>query len=180
MAAVHHGLERIPLMAGDSLRPIVQVRPVDPHDAEGLAGFYARLSSESRRRRFLCMAAGLGDAQCRSLCTPDHDHREGFVAVLRTRDERDGLIVGHLCVEPASRDAVEVAVAVSDQFQGQGIGRRLFQAALDWALFHRVSTLVATAFADNTPVLRLLSSAPNGATIEPAEAGLVDIEIRLA
>ena len=167
----------VPLMVGDSLRPLVQIRPVDPHDADELAGFYARLSPESLRRRFMCMASGIGADQSRRLCTPDHEHREGFVAVLRTRDARDGLVCGHLCLEPASHDSVEIAIAVSDQFQGQGIGRRLFEAALDWALVHHVRVLVATAFADNTRVLRLLSSAPKGAEIQPAEAGLVDIEI---
>ncbi len=40
---------------------------------------------------------------------------------------------------------VELAVAVADEYDGQGIGRRLFEVALAWAGEHQIETVVATA-----------------------------------
>jgi GNAT superfamily N-acetyltransferase len=157
----------------------VSVRRVEPGDEGALRDFYGRLSSASRRRRFMSTARELGAARTRAFCLPDHRHAEGFLALLRTAGPDDGLIVGHLCMEPASQDAAEVAIAVADEVQLRGIGRRLFEAALAWAIESGYRRVVATAFADNWPVFRLLSSAPLGLRMWPAEGGLVDIEIPL-
>ncbi|HEY7599187.1 MAG TPA: GNAT family N-acetyltransferase, partial [Candidatus Limnocylindrales bacterium] len=107
-------------------------------------------------------------------CTPDHAHAEGFVALAP-----DGRLAGHLCLEPAGAGRVELAVAVADEWQRRGIGRALFEAALDWAHRQRLAEIVASAYADNGPVLRLLSSAPYPATVSPAEAGTVNVTIPL-
>jgi GNAT superfamily N-acetyltransferase len=157
--------------------PSVTVRLIDASDREELARFYAALSPESRRRRFLGVSSGIPDRSCRSLCTPDHKHEEGFVAVSRSDGPDDGRIVGHLCLVRAESSSVELAVAVSEDQQGHGIGRRLFVAALDWADEHHIASLTASAFADNARVLRLLSSAPLGARLHDVGAGVVEIEI---
>jgi GNAT superfamily N-acetyltransferase len=162
------------------VRPTVTLRQIDAADRGELARFYAALSPESRRRRFLGTSPGLPDQSCRSLCCPDHDHEEGFVAVRRSTGPEDGQIVGHLCLVPCDESAVvELAVAVADEHQGRGIGRHLFEAALAWAEHHEVALVTATAFEDNATVLRLLSSAPNGALLRPAGAGVVEIDIPL-
>lgn len=162
---------------GDPRASTVEIRPVDATDAPGLAGFYETLSAESRRLRFLGGCSGLAPASCRALCAVDHEHAEGLVAVLRQPGPEDGRIVGHLCLVPDDADGLELALAVADAFQGQGIGRRLFVEALAWARGHGVRTVIATSFADNAPVLRLLTSASEGATVRLGGAGVVDVEI---
>jgi len=157
----------------------VSIRRVDPGDRLELAEFYARLSPASRQRRFMSRDMTLGATRIRALCEPDHVLCEGFVATVRTSDRDDGRVVGHLCLDAASRDAVEVAVAVADDARHRGIGRRLFEAALAWAAASGYRQMVATACADNVAVLRLLTSAPLGIRSWPAEGGLVDIEIPL-
>jgi GNAT superfamily N-acetyltransferase len=152
----------------------VEIRRVRPSDGEALAGFYAALSAESRRARFLGTSAGLSDSQSRSFCTPDHQHAEGFVAL-----SADGQLVGHLCLEPMGEGRVELAVAVADEWQGGGIGRALFETALDWARRFRSTAIVASAYADNGRVLRLLSSAPYPARISLADAGVVSVTVPL-
>ncbi len=160
------------------IRPAVRLRRVDDADREDLAEFYAALSPESRMRRFLGTSSGMPDASCRSLCSPDHAHEEGFVADLwLAGSPYDGQIVGHLCLVPVDASTVELAVAVADGYNGQGIGRRLFEAALAWAGERQIATVVATAFADNARVLRLLTSAPHGAQVQPVGAGVVEIRI---
>jgi GNAT superfamily N-acetyltransferase len=149
------------------------VRRVRPSDWMSLREFYAGLNPESRRARFLGTTAGLSDAQSLSFCTPDHVHGEGFVALA------DEHVVGHLCLEPWGNGMLELAVAVADEVQGKGVGRRLFEAAIEWASRHGVTALVATAYADNTRVLRLLSSAPHPPVIRGPDAGVVTVTMPL-
>ncbi len=66
-------------------RTSVQVRAIRPTDANALERFYSGLSAESRQTRFFSLSAGLSHAQSASFCTTDHDHREGFVAVVDGR-----------------------------------------------------------------------------------------------
>ena len=114
----------------------VRIREIRPIDAPGLRRFYGSLSSESRRLRFFSINAGVSEAESITFCTTDHDHREGFVAVVEGRGGVDE-IVGHLCLEPdagsGSTAEVAIAIAVADASQGQGIGRRLLAAGLEWA-----------------------------------------------
>ena len=152
----------------------VVIRRVRPSDQRPLADFYAGLSPESRRARFLGIIPGLTPSQSLSFCTPDHQHGEGFVAVAGDR------LVGHLCLEPNGAGSLELAVAVADEWQGRTIGRRLFEAALAWARGHGCRTIVATAYADNLRVLRLLSSAPLPPTVRGPEAGVVTVTIPLS
>lgn len=122
---------------------------------------------------------GLNDRQSKSFCSPDHVHREGFVAVTRAADGTDK-VVGHLCLEPTDEHrSLELALAVDDAEQGRGIGRALFLTAVDWARPRGYSSIVANCMADNSRVLRLLTSAPFGAAVSAADCGLVDVVIPL-
>ena len=138
----------------------VVVRPIEPGDARGLERFYAGLSDESRTLRFMGWTRGIGEAGSRAFCTADHEHREGFVAVLARGAGEPAAgepeIVGHLCVEPDGRGSAEIAVAVADRLQGRGIGRRLVDAGVAWGRHAGLRRFTATAFAWNTPILRLL------------------------
>jgi acetyltransferase len=155
----------------------VRIRRVREADAVGLIEFYGSLSPESRRLRFLGFGA-VGEGLARHMCGPDHRHAEGFVAEVQG-GAQDGRIVGHLCLEPTEEGAEEVAVAVDDEFQGRGIGRALFAAGLTWARSRGVPLLVATAMADNTRILRLLTSASPEAVVRPASCGTVDVLVPL-
>jgi hypothetical protein len=74
-------------------------------------------------------------------------------------------------------DSIEVGVAVADEWQGHGIGRRLFDAALTWARDRGIEAISASCFADNWRVLSLLSSAPQAPTITPADSGVVNVRV---
>jgi acetyltransferase len=139
------------------LRPSeVRIRRVRPTDAPDLERFYAALSEDSRLRRFLGVVRGLNARQASTFCTPDDDHREGFVAVVSAGSPPAGRIVGHLCLEPDGTDTAEVAIAVADDWQRRGLGRRLMEAGLRWARRAGVTRFTATMFADNAGIHRLL------------------------
>jgi len=156
----------------------VLIRRVVPTDAQAMRDFYAALSPESRRTRFLGYVSGLTTEQARTFCAPDHMHAEGFVAVSEGAPW-DGTILGHLCLEPGPGHSLELAVAVADAAQGRGIGRALFTAALDWAATRGYRSVSATCLVGNSRVLSLLSSAPGPTHMTAAAGGVVDVDVPL-
>src|SRR5215212_1344946 len=78
----------------------IRIRPIGAADHDALRRFYSELSPRSRRTRFFASGDGIGDRQSTYFCSPDHAHREGFVAVPGPSGE-DGRIIGHMCIEPA-------------------------------------------------------------------------------
>jgi acetyltransferase len=138
---------------------VVSIRPIEASDADGLATFYATLSDDSRRKRFLCSSRGLTVGQARSFASVDHRTAEGFVAVTHGSAIPDGPIVGHVCLVPNGDGTEEVAIAVADAVQGQGIGTRLMRAAVASAVERGVRGLTASLLYDNGAMRRLLASA---------------------
>jgi RimJ/RimL family protein N-acetyltransferase len=175
------GIDRRPrLRPGRTPRPAaeVDVRPISPADHDELRRFYAGLSDESRRTRFFALTAGIGDRQSTYFCTPDHAHREGFVAVTGPADRADR-IVGHVCLEPDGPDRAEIAIAVADAFQGHGVGRRLVEVAVEWARRDGIRTLTATMLGGNPAIQRLLLHLGLPTTSRPIGAGVVQVTIEL-
>lgn len=151
----------------------VTTRAIEPRDASALTDFYARLSPESRRRRFLTgtcpqrgVVAGLANDP-------------GFVVVLGEMGPRDGEIVGHASVQPDARGGAEIAFAVADELQGRGLGRRLVRLALDLARRRGARRASATMLADNAPMRRLLTDAGRPVTADALEAGTEEIVLDL-
>jgi len=158
----------------------VRVRRIRPTDASAIESFYAALSAESRRTRFFAVGAGLSHRQSVSFCTPDHDHREGFVAVALQATPGAERVVGHLCLEPAGPGVAEIAIAVEDRSQHRGIGRRLMEAGIEWARAEGFARLTATTFAGNAPIHRLLAGLGLPAHAQPGpDSGTEDIVIDL-
>ena len=150
----------------------IEIRRVRPSDADALRSFYERLSTDSKRALFMGSGGTLGDEASKTFCSPDHMHEEGFVAIAPS-----GQLVGHLCLVPAGKSRLELGVAVADEWQGWGIGRRLFESALEWARDRGVETILASCFADNWRVLALLSSTAHRPKVTAADGGIVDVTI---
>jgi GNAT superfamily N-acetyltransferase len=159
----------------------VVIRRVRPSDRAALQDFYASMSPDSRRQRFLGYTRGIADERASDFCAPDHSHEEGFVAVATANEGREDAsrVVGHICLASAGPRALEIGIAVADELRHRGVGRRLFTAALAWAHDHGIERLTASAFADNAPVLRLLTSAPCPARITRQASGVVELTIPL-
>jgi acetyltransferase len=155
----------------------VRIRTIRATDTSELQCFYAALSPDSRQTRFLAVSVGLSEAQSTSFCAPDHDHREGFVAVLGGRGVGPRRIVGHLCLEPAGADAAEVAIAVADAFQRRGLGRMLMARGVAWANREGITRLTATMSAGNAPIHRLLAGLGLPARMRYTGAGVAEITI---
>jgi GNAT superfamily N-acetyltransferase len=158
-------------------RPSIRVRPIAPADVDVVRAFYAALSDDSRRRRFLSAATAVDAAEATYFCGPDHAHREGFIALADTGHGEE--VVGHLCVEPAGPHAAEIAVAVADKLQGRGIGRRLTNEAVRWARRHSVDRFEATCAVDNAGILGLFRGLGRPIRFGPLSGGAMEVAIDL-
>jgi acetyltransferase len=158
-----------------------RVRPIRADDRDELSRFYAALSPESRFSRFHATTRGIGDEAASLLCGADHEHREGFVAEATGMKPGAAVpaLVGHLCLEP-SPSGLEMAIAVADDWQGQGIGRALLLAAVDWAAGHGIALLQASALSTNSAVLGLIASIGRPVRELSPVAGVVNVTIHVA
>lgn len=156
-----------------------KIRPIAPADVPALERFYAELSAEDRRTRFMHVGARLSEAQAVTFCTPDHAHADGFVAVVTEAPGRER-IVGHLCMEPDGAATAEVAVAVAGEFQGYGVGRRLLAAGVAWARHEGITRLTATMFVDNAPIQRLLRGLDRPTTERSLGGGVSEVVIDIS
>jgi ribosomal protein S18 acetylase RimI-like enzyme len=107
----------------------------------------SELGSEGRERRFGCT---LSSAAIASYVDALDFAREAVLAV----EARAGAVVAMAQVIPLNSEGdAEVAISVLPQFQGQGLGQRLMQAATAHAGDSGVRRLVAQVSASNRPML---------------------------
>jgi len=158
----------------------IRIRPIEPGDRDALMQFYAGLSAESMARRFHGASNGIAERAASFFCGPDHDHREGLVALLDEPGALTPTIVGHLCLEPSGTHEVEMALAVADRWQRHGIGRRLLVAAMSWAEDHGIDRLRASVLSTNAAILGLLRSMGRVVTLSMPGAGETDAIIELS
>jgi RimJ/RimL family protein N-acetyltransferase len=149
-AELERSTERIVLADGRR----VALRSLRRGDRTGLTGLFARLSSESRRRRFLTAKTRLTAAELDHLSDVGHPGHEAVAAI----DERDGSIIGvsRYVADPTRPAAAEVAIAVADDFQNRRVGTALAERIITRAHQHGVATLTATTFCDNAAARALL------------------------
>ena len=133
------------LRTGSTLR----LRPIRPEDAAALLAFYRRLSPDSLVFRFFSIP-NLDEEKAAAFCRVDYDRQ--FVLV----GEAAGRIAA---VAQYSRlpqpDRAEVAFAVEDALQGQGIGTRLLERLAQIARGHGVTTFEADVLGNNRRMIDL-------------------------
>ncbi len=159
----------------DALRPLV--RPVSRDDAAALTAFYAALSPDSRRTRFFGACRSISDLQARQFARARQRGAHGWVAI----DDQDH-IVAHLCLEPTDvqrKRVEEIAVAVADRWQGQGLGHALVALAIASARRRGLVALEATMLTGNHPIHALLEHSGLPWTCRALEPGVESIRLEL-
>ena len=154
------------------------VRAITAGDGAGLTRFYAALSPDSFESRFHGAGGGIRGSVARYLCGPDHDHREGLVAEAIDADGRP-VIIGHVCIEPSNTEEAEMAIAVADAWQRQGVGRAMLAEAILWAQAHGIERLVASVRWGNGAILGLIESMGRPVTFGDCDGGIVDAFVDL-
>jgi acetyltransferase len=150
-------------------------RPIRPADKPALAGFFQRLSEESRRRRFLAPKPKLSARDLTFFTEVDHDRHVALVAL-----DREGAIVGvaRYAAWPDRRDRAEIAFAVVDEWHGHGLGTALAERLVDHARRAGLTALTASTLSENAAahaLLRRLGFAPLRTS-----SGVAEYELTLA
>jgi GNAT superfamily N-acetyltransferase len=125
----------------------IGLRPLESDEREGVLGWFARLSPESRFRRFLSPVPALSSRELAALTDINHVTREAVAAV----DQRDGSIVGIAWYVQfgGEKRAADVAIAVIDEVQRMGIGTALGSRLVQRARANCFEVLIATTLRDN-------------------------------
>lgn len=140
------------LVLADGTR--LRLRPLGSEDRDGYAALFARLSPESRYRRFLSPKRELMPGELSDFTDIDHIRHAAFAAI----DQRDSSIVGvgryvHVADRPKVAD---LAVEVTDELQNMGIGTALAKHTVQRARENGFALLTATTLWENRPARALL------------------------
>jgi nucleotide-binding universal stress UspA family protein/RimJ/RimL family protein N-acetyltransferase len=130
------------------------LRPIAPDDRALLTASFARLSGQSRYRRFLTTKNELSEAELDYLVDVDHHDHEAIVAVDPATGE--GLGVARYIRWPDDAELAEVAVTVADDWQGRGLGRALLDRLTYRARREGVRRFSALVQGENRASIRLL------------------------
>lgn len=156
----------------------VFLRLVRPEDKPLFLEAWGRLSPPSRYRRFLAPKARLTAEDLRYLTEVDGENHLAIVALRETPGAELGVGVARFVRLPGRPEAAEAAVAVTDDFQGRGLGSLLAGRLARAARERGVRWAVCEILPGNEPVLRLLRRSFPRATVREEEGSiLVEIDL---
>lgn len=141
-------------------------------DTDLLRRGFARLSSESRYRRFLTPVPELSQKTVRYLTELDHHDHEAIVALDATGE---GIGIARYIRDPHRPEAAEIAVTVIDAWQGKGVGTLLLEVLGARARAEGISIFTALMLATNQQMLDVLKGLGPVRIVDRA-AGSVQIE----
>lgn len=158
-------------------RPI-EIRPIAPNDRQLLLEAFARLSPESRYRRFFGPMPELRDRELDYLTQVDHSDHEALVAV----DSESGQIVGvaRFIRLEAGGDAAELAITVVDDWQRRGVGSALLEALAQRARDEGIRRFEAPVLANNADAIRVLEALGETTYRHEGHEVVLSIELPLA
>jgi GNAT superfamily N-acetyltransferase len=154
----------------------ILIRPIEPHDKDGLLEGLHQMTPESRRLRFFSPMPELSAAQLRYLTEVDHRNHEALVAL--DADTEEGIAVARFIRSATEPTAAEVAVAVLDTWHGRGVGTALLEALVARAREEGVERFTASVLAENSPLLDRLRELGNVTVVDQA-SGYVDLRAEL-
>lgn len=159
------------------------IRLAGPEDRAALREFFARLSPESRRRRFFSVSLP-SDELIDSLC----DRRLGMtLIVMRMLHGAEAIIAtgSYMLERPQAALAkqtlkhvpvTEVAFAVDDAFHGKGLGTLLLERLAVLAVRHGITRLWAVTHNDNQAMREVFRDSGFEAH-EQLDGGYIDIDL---
>jgi RimJ/RimL family protein N-acetyltransferase len=136
---------------------IVDVRPLQQGDREGLAAAFRRLSDQTRYLRFATAKPRLTKRELDFLVDVDHHRHEAIVAIDPTTQH--GVAAVRYVQVPGEADVAEIAATVTDDWQGRGLGTALLAQLAAHARREGYSAFRATVLASNRRSIAMLLAA---------------------
>lgn len=136
----------------------VHVRPLRPEDEPLLHDAFARMSERSVYFRFFSPLKRLSDELAHRLATVDGKQRFALAATThRLSQDHHEQIAGVARYDRVPGiDVAEVAIAVVDDFQRQGLGSQLLSMLAAIAREHGIKTFTLIVLPENQSMLALL------------------------
>lgn len=126
----------------------VLIRPIHKEDAAIERAFLKRLSSESRRLRFLGQLGEPSDELIRNFTDIDYRRDMAFVALVHRDGEKREIGVARYSTSADGKNC-ECAVTVGDEWRNRGLGTLLMQHLIDVARSRGVQSMMSIDEADN-------------------------------
>ncbi|HET9643540.1 MAG TPA: GNAT family N-acetyltransferase [Burkholderiaceae bacterium] len=150
----------------------VLLRPIEPQDAEAEQAFVRRLSLASRQRRFHIGIRELAPQMLREFT--EVDQRRHVAIVAQVCGPHAPLLVADARYVRNDDDAdAEFAIAVADDWQGQGLGTRLLHRLARLACHAGVHRLYGEVLHGNEPMIAMLRREGARLATLPGDARLV-------
>jgi acetyltransferase len=130
------------------------IRPICPDDAERERAFILSLSPESRFQRLMYTLREPSEAFVEQMVHVDHHDTMALVAVVGSGAEERIVGVARYAVDESGEDC-EFAIAVSDDWQGRGIGTTLGRDLFEYARREGFRSIYGTILRDNQRMLDL-------------------------
>ncbi|HJW27462.1 MAG TPA: GNAT family N-acetyltransferase [Rhodocyclaceae bacterium] len=135
----------------------VTVRPVRPEDAPLEQEFVRSMSEESRRFRFMDSTTELPPTLLARFTQIDYNREMALIATVH-EDGKDREIGSARYALSPDGESVEFALAVADELQRCGLGRRLMAMLMDCARQSGYRAMVGDVLTDNAKMLGLVES----------------------
>lgn len=153
----------------------VLVRPIRPADKPLMTAAFERLTPEARFMRFFAPVRRLDSNDLAYLTEIDHVDHEALIAV----DPEEGSLIGvarYVRTRPANE--AEVAIIVSDAWQGKGLGTVLLKRLARRAADEGIEFFLALVLVENRSARDLFEGLVPGMT-ETSHSNPGQIEIRI-
>jgi RimJ/RimL family protein N-acetyltransferase len=155
----------------------VEIRALRSTDREAMLTAVGRTSTQSLYRRFFAVRRQFSEAETAFFLNLDFVSHVALVAVV----DEDGkpVIAGggrYVVIKPQQ---AEVAFAVVDQYQGQGIGKALLRDLSSLAREAGLQEFVAEVLRENTAMLKVLEKSGLEMTTR-SEGQMIHVLLRLA
>jgi ribosomal protein S18 acetylase RimI-like enzyme len=159
---------------------LVRIRQLRPEDREKLRNGFARLSSESKYRRFFAAPATLSEPTLDYLTHTDGWNHVAIGAELADEgaDPSYGIGIARFVRLEDDSTRAEAAVAVIDEMQHRGVGRLLLGELIRAAGEREITTFVCHVLPSNAAVQSLLRELDAEATPR-LEDGIFTYEMTL-
>jgi GNAT superfamily N-acetyltransferase len=155
----------------------IALRPFLAGDGDLLVAGFARLSSQSRYRRFLSPVPRLTDSMLAFLTAVDGHHHRAFGALVEEPTGPIGAGVMRWVRTKGDPAAADLAITVIDDYQGRGLGGLLLDVAVLDGLAHGLDRFEGLVLGENISSRRML--ARGGATLRPDGGGVLAYRLPL-
>ena len=154
----------------------IEIRALKPADENDMLGAVDRTSAQSLYRRFFGAKRHFSESEKAFFLNVDFVNHVALVAVAVDAGRR--FIVGggrYIVVRPGT---AELAFAVVDEFQGQGIGATLLRHLIVLSRNAGLKELIAEVLPENGPMLKVFEKS-GLKTDTKREGGVVHVTLRL-